>query len=65
MNRGLIAFHRVRGKHSGERLARIALNITDRAKITAKVRSPYFLKRLLIKIILEDGPLDARQCFDE
>ncbi|KAG5633753.1 hypothetical protein H0H81_005535, partial [Sphagnurus paluster] len=34
---GLIAFHRVRGKHSGERLARIALNITDRAKVTGRM----------------------------
>ena len=43
MCRALIAFHRVREKHSGEWLARIVLSITDQAKITAKVRTFYFL----------------------
>ncbi|KAG5633992.1 hypothetical protein H0H81_004003 [Sphagnurus paluster] len=33
----LITFHRVWDRHSGDRLARIALNITDRAKITGKM----------------------------
>ena len=35
----LLAFHQVRGKHSGERLARIAVSIMDRAEVTAQVQA--------------------------
>jgi hypothetical protein len=39
----LIAFHRLRGSHSGPRLARVALHILDRVEITAKVCRLYFI----------------------
>jgi hypothetical protein len=37
LNSALLAFHRVKGTHDGERLARIALNITNRAGVTENV----------------------------
>jgi hypothetical protein len=40
LNSVLLAFHRVKGTHDGERLARIALNITNRAGVTENVRIP-------------------------
>jgi hypothetical protein len=39
----LIAFHRLRGSHTGQRLARIALNILDRVGVTDKVCGLYFI----------------------
>ena len=33
----LIAFHRLRGSHNGEHIARIALHILDRVGITVEV----------------------------
>jgi hypothetical protein len=33
----LIAFHRLRGSHNGERIARVVLHILDRVGITVKV----------------------------
>jgi len=37
LNSVLLAFHRVEGTHDGERLARIALNITNWAGVTENV----------------------------
>jgi hypothetical protein len=34
----LIAFHRIRGRHTGKSLARTVLYLLDRAGITTKVR---------------------------
>jgi len=37
LNSTLLAFHRVKGTHDGEQLARIVLNITNRAGVTENV----------------------------
>jgi len=37
LNSALLAFHRVKGTHDGVRLARIALNITNQARVTENV----------------------------
>ena len=37
LNSVLLAFHRVKGTHDGQRLARIALNITNQAGVTENV----------------------------
>jgi hypothetical protein len=39
LKHALIGFHPVRGKHSGERLARIVLHLLDRAEITGQVKN--------------------------
>ena len=36
-NSALLAFHRIRGSHNGERLARIVLHLLDRVDVTVKV----------------------------
>ena len=40
LDSALLAFHHVKGTHDGERLAKIALNITNRAGVTENVRIP-------------------------
>jgi len=37
LNSVLLAFHCVKGTHDGERLARIVLNITNRAGVTENI----------------------------
>jgi hypothetical protein len=39
----IIVFHRLRGDHNGESLARIVLQLLDRAGVTLKVRLLYAL----------------------
>ena len=42
LNAAVLAFHRLRGSHNGERLARIVVHLLDRVGITVKV-SFYFV----------------------
>jgi len=61
LNSILLAFHHVKGTHDGERLARIALNITNQARVTEIYEYHSPLQYLLLTIHL-DGPLDDGWC---
>ena len=60
----LIAFHRLRGSHSGDRIARIVLHILDRVGITVEVCRPRPSTGAYINSYL-GRPLDPGQCREQ
>jgi hypothetical protein len=43
----LIAFHRIFGRHTGEKMAQLCINLLDRAGITSNVRSLLYLFKVI------------------
>ena len=58
----LIAFHRIRGAHDGEALARTVLALLDRAGITVKVMVFFAWSEHISDIHFQDGPFHVGQC---